>query len=529
MSAPAGARRRRGWRVAALAPALAIAGLVLLPAAAGAGPSRYVFEICDSALPGGGDAGVKFAKSPGQPWSAFDTCDQPGGSLLIRLDGSTAGGDATFAGPIDPPPGGSIESITASGAACVNDGGVTAYMFFAPGWPAARCMEEQRIYPTAPGHQTQSFEINLVCYGYSGPCGPGSSIYGHYFATVEVDPVKPVLTNLKGSLLGSAPIRGRRTISAEAHDEGGGLSNLSVQVNGLPGAQPKVLNCNVAQANNLSVIGTVAAQVTPCPSDASAEWTLDTGAYPFHDGANTVQVCASDFATLSDPNTTCLPAHSVEVDNSCAESAVDGGQLLSAQFSGSNAEQITVNYGEGAEVSGRLASDAGNPISGATLCVKMQTPGVDAAPLPVGTVKTDGAGNYAYQVPPGPNREIVIGYRHDTSQVTRDVSYYAHTLPSLQASPRKLENGKPVRFWGQLPGPNGGGRVVVLQASVVGSKRWITFRKATTNPQAVFRAAYHFTSTTRKTTYRFRAVVPDQAGYPWVQGHSKPVRVRVAP
>jgi hypothetical protein len=69
--------------------------------------------------------------------------------------------------------------------------------------------------------------------------------------------------------------------------------------------------------------------------------------------------------------------------------------------------------------------------------------------------------------------------------------------------------------------------VIVLQANVVGSSRWVTFRRATTDREGLFSAAYRFNSTTRTTGYRFRAVVPSQDGYPWVQGHSKPVRVRV--
>jgi hypothetical protein len=68
---------------------------------------------------------------------------------------------------------------------------------------------------------------------------------------------------------------------------------------------------------------------------------------------------------------------------------------------------------------------------------------------------------------------------------------------------------------------------VVLQAGTVGSQRWITFQKATTNSKGVFRAAHRFSATSRRTRYRFRAVVPRQAGYPWVAGHSKPLEVLV--
>ena len=101
--------------------------------------------------------------------------------------------------------------------------------------------------------------------------------------------------------------------------------------------------------------------------------------------------------------------------------------------------------------------------------------------------------------------------------------------PSLAASPGKLRNGRWVHFTGTLPGPNRRGRVIVLQANVKGSPRWITFRKATSVKGGTFAAAYHFTQTSRPTVYRFRAIVPAQAGYPWAQGHSEPVEVRVRP
>ena len=81
-------------------------------------------------------------------------------------------------------------------------------------------------------------------------CQPGALIYAHYFATIEVDPLPPTLKGLEGSLLAGGVIRGHGTLSTETHDVGGGVSNVSVNVNGLPAAQPKVSNCDVAQANN---------------------------------------------------------------------------------------------------------------------------------------------------------------------------------------------------------------------------------------------------------------------------------------
>ena len=205
-----------------------------------------------------------------------------------------------------------------------------------------------------------------------------------------------------------------------------------------------------------------------------------------------------------------------------------GGELLSEQFASSNSETTTAPYGQGGEVVGRLADNAGDPVAGATLCVKLQTIGIQPSAEPAGAITTDSAGNYSYQLTPGPNRDVIIGFRHDSHQVAREARFYSHVEPTLAASAKRLRNGQRVRFLGHLPGPSEAGRVVVLQANIKGAKRWITFRKATTGERGGFKAGYHFTSTTRPTTYRFRAVVPQQAGYPWMQGHSKPTPVRVS-
>lgn len=517
--------RRARHRRLAVSLALAIAALVALPAHAAAAPARYIYEMCDSALPGGGDAGVRFAVNPGVPFTPNDSCSQPGGSLGITLTGNTSGYQGSFwSVPVARLPGGTTESVTISAGSCNDTQANIETFVFAQGFPPSCTTEEQHVFFGGGGFDVW---IWLGCNYGSGSCSPGPYVYARYFAATEVDSTPPTLANLRGSLLAGGTLRGHQTLGVDAHDEGGGLSNVSISVNGLPAAQPKTPGCDVVYADNPSVKGIVAATPTPCPTEESAEWTLDTEAFPFHEGANTVEVCASDFATLSDPNTTCSAPQSLSVDNSCTASSVAGGEVLSAQFSASRAETLSVPYGRGAEVSGQLANGAGDPISGATICVKAKTLGVEPKAQPVTAVKTDASGDFSYAVPPGPDREILVGYRHDASQVARAVRYYAQAGPTLIARPRHLRNGQRVRFGGRLPGPNGGGRVVILQAAIPGSRRWITFAKATTNDAGAFRSHYRFTATTRTTTYRFRALVPSQAGYPWLEGDSRPVRVRV--
>ena len=134
-------------------------------------------------------------------------------------------------------------------------------------------------------------------------------------------------------------------------------------------------------------------------------------------------------------------------------------------------------------------------------------------------------------IPIRPNRltarNVIIGYRHNASQVARQVRYYSRAEPTLKVAPQKLTDHHRVHLWGQVPGSDPVGRVVVLQANVPGSKRWITIRQTTTGAEGPFKSSYRFFATTRATTYRFQALVPTQAGYPWVEGASPAARVRV--
>ena len=61
--------------------ALATSATALAPA--GATP-LYVYEMCDSVLPGGGVDGVVYGAHPRGLFSSENTCGQPGGALILR-------------------------------------------------------------------------------------------------------------------------------------------------------------------------------------------------------------------------------------------------------------------------------------------------------------------------------------------------------------------------------------------------------------------------------------------------------------
>lgn len=349
-----------------------------------------------------------------------------------------------------------------------------------------------------------------------------------YIAVDEVDSVAPVVSKVEGPLLAEGVLRAHQALTAEAEDLGGGVSVIEVRVNGLPAPGAVAGTCSVVDVKNPSYEGEAATSPTPCPSKLIGSWDLETTTAPFQEGPNTVQVCASDLATSGEPNTTCTPPRTVEVDNSCAESSVNGGQVLSADFARAGSEAVTVGFGKGAEVSGVLADQAGDPISGATICVESQMAGAEGPPHPIATTTTGTDGEFAYQVPPGPNRRLLIGYRHDSFQVARTLSVDTHARPRLRLSAGRIDAGHSVGITGKLPGPDAAGRVLVLQACSLHGRRWLTFRRVTTGEEGGFRATYRFGGGGKHAvTYRLRAMVPRQTGYDYEPGASTPARVKI--
>ncbi len=498
------------------------------PPPAHATPAVFTVEYCDSALPGGNPPQIDFVKPEG--YGLIQTCASPGGVLGITELGLVAHAASWIQVSIPETPGGIIEDETISGyVSNLQPGNELSHIAY-DGWPLSGGGDTARKFivrgtPGQLGGYGGTFTIVMTCG--NDPCNGGGTVAAHYIAVTQVDPIPPVIPKVEGSLLSGEVLRGHQSLLALAGDTGGGISRIDVLVNGLPATVPAAGACAIASVANSSVSGLVATSPSPCPAWLPASWALDTAAYPFHDGDNTVQLCASDLATVGSPNTACSAVQTVKVNNTCVESSVPGGQVLSANFAASNSEAVTVPYGSPADVHGQLANNAGDPIAGATICVQAQTEGDPGEPAPLATATTDASGQFSYQLPAGPNRRLLIGYRHDAFQVGRMISFASHTKPTLKLSRGRVHAGDRIGITGSLPNPGASGRVVVLQASALHGRRWLTFRRATTGDRGGFRATYRFGSTSSTITYKLRAVVPEQSGYPYAAGHSKPALVKV--
>ena len=494
--------------------------------------ARFTYELCDPALPGGSPPPLTFLGST--RFAPFQNCSLPGGAVGLQESGPLGPGTATADATVEATPGGFVESeaITAYTANMLR--GNRSSHVVVEGWPPQDGGEHTRIFPLRGASSPcgdcaggGGFEISLSCNFEEKECEQGAQIGARYVAATEVDPVAPVLGAVEGPLLAGGPRRGHQILAATASDVGGGLSVLEVFVNGIlaPGAVPGA--CAATTVSNPSYHGVAAYSPTPCPPTLNGTWSLETAAPPFHQGANLVQVCASDFATTGPPNTTCSPVQTVDVDDSCTESSVGGGQNLDADFEGSGGEAVTVPFEEPAEVVGDVTSATGTPIAGATVCVRSQVQESGGEPQDVATVVTDATGHFVYDVPAGPDRRLLLGYRSDAFQVEKTLTFASHVKPQVTLDHGRIRRGGRIGITGTLPGPGAAGRVVVLQASSLHGTRWLTFRRATTGPNGGFRASYRFGKTSGTTTYRIRAAVPRQADYPWEPGHSTPRRIKV--
>ena len=502
---------------------LGLAALLLGPLATGARAGIYRAVQCHGGHGGGDRSSARFATAGASFYPVAD-CAPGGFGLGIALPaGGGYGSIGTWA--VDAPPGTAFRSVSFAGSRYSADGWLAWFVGWKPegGWEELWMPDDARVYDYPDSWQRSGpfsgIEAQLVCVhaGCGGSLGAG--VFMHDLAFDVADSAPPSLA-VTGSLVSGGVKRGTQDLSAELGDRGGGLTAVSVIVNGVNAASHG-FQCAVANR--------VAFNLRPCPPAASRAFSLDTQAYPFHDGRNSVQVCAADLATDSVPNVGCWPQAplAVEVDNSCEPSPVPGGAQVSVSFEGGEGAVIERASHEGATVVGRLTDSSGEGIAGARLCVSERTMLPGWGPWPTGPVWTGSGGRFEYRVQPGPSREIAFGYRFDRERIGATASFHSRAVPTLGLSRRRVRNGRAIGLFGTLPGPEAAGRVVVFQARGPGRRRWHTFRRAETDDGGRFAARYRFRRTTESTTYRIRAVVPAQAGYPYLEGVSERRRVRV--
>jgi hypothetical protein len=186
-----------------------------------------------------------------------------------------------------------------------------------------------------------------------------------------------------------------------------------------------------------------------------------------------------------------------------------------------------VRLGRLAKIAGTLRNADGQPLPGATIYVYSRT--VASPESLMGAVRTDTDGRFSYTARATTSRVLRFIYAGTSLALPaqREVSLRVPAASTIHVSRRRARNGQGVTFRGRV---RGGplpalGKLVEVQAHFRG--RWRTFSTVRTDAGGRWRFRYRFGGTVGRVRYRFRALLPAEAGYPFEGGRSRILRVFV--
>ena len=509
--------RRRIGRARLIAIVLVVAAAVALTLARPAEAGNYVVTQCSSVT---GYFEARWERSSDH-YRGRALC---GGDGLQAVHGADATGLGHYGAWVWRAPPGTVFTAVQANASLTHQAGHHGELVATrpSGEPVGFGSEHADFRVHSIGGEFAQFHSWLRCVapGPGQPCGRAGGDSAHaYVRGVYLrteDRVEPRLLATGGSLLDAPVVRGVRALSFAAADVGGGIRKVWVEANGVP---------LVTDIRNCALAAGYAIAVRPCPSTTLESAAVPTAHPAFVTGpANTVVACVEDLALDGHANRACV-GRRVWVDNACPASAVGGGTGLSAGF-GDDGASARFASDERAIISGRLAGAAG----GATVCALTRVLAGGHRIAVAATATTDADGVYAIELPPGASREVYVHYvAGDRVLARHGLLLRASARPSLEVLP---DHGVRARdrlyFGGVLPGPACFDRVVKVQARI-GKRRWQVFRTDRADRGCAFTARYKLRETERAKRYRFRALVPQQAGYPYERGHSRTVRVELEP
>jgi hypothetical protein len=360
------------------------------------------------------------------------------------------------------------------------------------------------------------------------------------------------VSGLSGSLTQPGAKAGVQSVRFNATDLGAGVYRAITEVDGAAVAT-RVLDANggrCADAVPASADPYEFQYRQPCKASVSgAEVTLDTAA--FADGAHTVRMLVEDAAgnqaTAFGPTTLAFanrpvspapppaapvpPAPAVAVAPVANGANASASARLSARFTTTRSASRTIRYGQRPTIAGVLRTPTGAPVAGAKVQVLVRADSPGSPWRAGGTVTTDAGGAFRYVAPVGASRVVRFAYSAQLGGTdyahTTDVRLTVKPVIGLRVDRTRLRNGQAVRFRGTVAGAPSTGRKLVEMQAVVGG-RWRTF--ATTQLRnGRFTHSYRFQRTYARTTYRFRARIRADRGWPFTTDMSQVKRVVVRP
>jgi hypothetical protein len=185
-------------------------------------------------------------------------------------------------------------------------------------------------------------------------------------------------------------------------------------------------------------------------------------------------------------------------------------------------------YGRRVRLTGQLTAPGGNPLVDVPVQVSTRIDAPNDAWRAAGELGTDRSGHFRYIVARGPSRIIRFHYPGTATvrPLTRDVPVRVRASSSLTVSRHQVVNGDAVRFRGRIRGGHLPARKrVELQYYARG--KWRTFAGTRANGRGRWGYTYRFDGSRGVVTWKFRALITSETGYPYTTGHSGRVAVTV--
>jgi hypothetical protein len=546
--------RVMAWCFRRLAPrliwlsVLAIATTGNLAGSAAAVPGMY--DVYSCALPNGRAAPIDgwrlYRQTLGQPGFVNNGC--PAGSgLLASLSGETDTGD-NVGWVFDAPYGTTVEALGVYRAERAGAGNGFQVAYLAKALPDADPLTREELDWCGPvsgdclqrgdfssrfapsnhveftGIASPHLYAYVHCVGLPTGCAaqvpPGEIVI--FSARIGLrDLVVPTIAeNVDGSLLTSSePVEGERTVSLTARDEGGGLASVGVLVDGVAAVQKP------ADATSPTCRRPYLVRV-PCPLAASVTLPVQTSAIP--NGRHIVQAFATD---VGGNRTTSRP-FLVTTQNGGEPNGVGASRLAELSVGRAGHPASVLRYRARTTLRGRLQVPSGAPISGAVVRIHVLTALRGARWRDAGSVTTDAQGRFRYVAGAGPSRSLRMTYHafslDPEPAATTGVDLRVRAGLAFSVRPRRVSSRGLITFRGKLlGGPGRAGNQVALYAVARRGRDRVPVAVVRTDRRGRFRFAYRFRRTFAPFTYRFRAKLPTQPGYPYVGTSSRTVTVRV--
>jgi hypothetical protein len=375
--------------------------------------------------------------------------------------------------------------------------------------------------PTSPawlgwngeGGAAPAIEARVRCVTSGGCPNPSGSAYitvKELGFTLE-DSRAPAIGPIRGALIDPGrSVRGSVGVEIGGSDVGSGLYQAFVEAGGVRVADAGY-GCDVTSDGQ-------GRRLVPCPGSPSRTVQVNTADAPLYTGVNRLRLCVGDLAGQA----ACQEADA-RIDNACPDAGVPVAALADVRLKGGGVKKsnpATTRFGRKVKVRGHAVDGAGAPVAGATICLGHHLAGERYGPEEVNWTQTGPSGRFRFKLQRGPSNDFRVAAWQGAAAIEHHLTLLVKAKPKLKIK-GKARPGKRLRLRVALNPPAIAGKDVRIQAK--SNAGWVGVPRCSgeTNAAGRFGCRAKVPRGTSGAKLVYRAVVPREAGYPYLRGHSR--------